>query len=190
MKFIVQVVFMLSLLLVSTHIAEAIQAIDHFVVKDQARWDCAKTIAVKHFPVTGEFKGEKNLDYYQKDFANKLAAKLKKIPGVEKVDVVDGKTAAVVDILIDGTFKDLTSGSRALRFWVGYGVGRSFCKADIKGVDINSGTEVFALEHARGSAMDIVSDDELMENIDEVVEDVAAGLAAARGRCTSVLSSK
>ncbi|KAF0219841.1 MAG: hypothetical protein FD174_1565 [Geobacteraceae bacterium] len=185
MKIITQVIFMFALVFVSIHTAEAVQPIDQFTVMDQASWNCAKTIAVTMFPVVGEFKGEKNLDYYQNDFASKLASSLRKIPGVEKVDVVDGKTTVLADILIDGKFKDLTTGSRALRFWVGFGAGKSFCRADMKGIDLKSGSEVFSLDHARGSAMDIVSEDELLENIDEVVEDVAAGLIAARRVCAS-----
>lgn len=183
-------IIMLALVFVYIQTAEAIQPIDQFTIKDQAKWSCAKTIAVKLFPVAGEFKGEKDQNYYQNDFANKLASNLKKIPGIEKIEVVDDKLAISADILIDGSFKDLTTGSRALRFWVGFGAGKSFCRADIKGIDLKSGSEVFSLDHARGSAMDIVSDDELIENIDEVVEDVVAGLMAARGVCTSGSSLK
>lgn len=183
MKTIMHVLFMLAFVSFSIRTAEAVQAIDQFVVKDRAKWNCAKTIAVTTFPVDGEFKGVKSLEYYQNDFAGKLASGLRKIPGVEKVDVVDGKTAVTADILIDGKFKDLTTGSRALRFWVGFGAGKSFCRAEMKGIDPKSGAEVFSLDHARGSGMDVVSEDELMENIDEVVEDVAAGLTAARGAC-------
>lgn len=163
--------------------AEAFQTLDQFSVDDQTRWNCARTIAIKLFPVTGEFKGKKSLDYYQNDFANKLAAQLRKMPGIEKVDVVDGPSPITADVVIDGTFKDLTTGSRALRFWVGFGAGKAFCRADMRAVDPKSGTKVFSLDHARGSAMDIISDDELMENIDEVVEDVVAGLQAVRGVC-------
>lgn len=185
MKIVTHVMLMFTLLLVSALTAEAVQPIDQFAVMDQVKWNCAKSIAVTMFPVVGEFKGEKKPEYYQNDFASKLASSLRRIPGIEKVDVVDGKSAVSADILITGEFKDLTTGSRALRFWVGFGAGKSFCRADMKGIDPKSGSEVFSLDHARGSAMDIVSDDELMENIDEVVEDVAAGLTAARGACIS-----
>lgn len=167
------------------HTANAAQAIDKFTVKDQVKWNCAKTVAVTTFPFAGEFKGKKDLQYYQNLFADKLASGLRKIPGIEKVDVVDGKATVSSDILIEGKFIDLTSGSRALRFWVGFGAGKSFCRAEMKGIDPRSGAEVFGLDHARGSAMDIASDDELLENIDEVIEDVTSGLMAARKGCAS-----
>jgi hypothetical protein len=183
MKIVTHVALLFALLFVTVATAWAVQPIDLFNLTDQAKWNCAKSIAVATFPVSGEFKGEKPLEYYQNDFAGKLAASLRKIPGIEKVDVVDGKTPVSADILIKGDFKDLSTGSRALRFWIGFGAGKSFCRADMKGIDPKSGSEVFTLDHARGSAMDIISDDELMENIDEVVEDVSAGLMAARRAC-------
>lgn len=86
---------------------------------------------------------------------------------------------------MEGVFIDLTTGSRALRFWVGFGAGKSFCRVDMKAVDPRSGKEVFTLDHARGSALDIVNSDELLENIDEVILDVAAGLKGARKGCTA-----
>lgn len=164
-------------------IAEAAQPIDQFSLKDQTRWSCARTIAIALFPVEGEFKGIKELGFYQNDFANKLADRLRKTPGVEKVEVVKDTTNATADVVLNGKFKDLTTGSRALRFWVSFGAGKSFCRAEIKGMDPKSGTEIFSLDHARGSAMDLINEDELIENIDEVVEDVTAGLIAARGVC-------
>ena len=179
-------IFIGLLVSVSVSNAESQQVIDQFTMKDQGRWNCAKTIAVKTFQVPGEFKGEKGPEYYQNDFAGKLASGLKRIPGIEKVDIVDEKTIPSADILIEGKFIDLTTGSRALRFWVGFGAGKSFCRVDMKGIDAKSGTEVFTLDHARGSAMDFASDDELIENIDEVVEDVTAGLKAARMSCEPV----
>jgi hypothetical protein len=165
--------------------AESQEPIDKFVMKDQGKWSCAKTIAIRPFEVTDEFKGKKGPEFYQDDFANKLAAGLRKIAGIERVDIVDIKSIPNVDILIEGKFIDLTTGSRALRFWVSFGAGKSFCRVDMKGIDPKSGMEVFTLDHARGSAMDFVNDDELIENIDEVVEDVSAGLQNARRECVS-----
>ena len=162
----------------------AAQSLDSFNVKDQDKWNCAKTISIM-FPVEGEFKGNNDLSFYQNTFASKLAMGLKKIPGVEKVDVVYEKTNLTSDIVIEGKFIDLTTGSRALRFWIGFGAGKSFCRAEINGTDPKSGAQIFFLDHARGSAIDFVNDDELIENIDEVVEDVSAGLLASRGACHS-----
>jgi hypothetical protein len=185
MKIIARIMVMVALAFVSAKAADAVQSIDQFAVKDQAALNCARTIAIRLFPVDGEFKGEKGAPYYQRKFADKLAEKLRTMPRVGKVEVVDGTAVISADILLDGRFKDLTTGSRALRFWIGFGAGKSFCRAEIKGIEPKSGSEVFVLDHARGSAMDIVNDDELLENIDEVIEDVAAGLAAARGVCTA-----
>ncbi len=123
MKTFTLVAFMLALITASIHVADAAQPIDKFTVKDQAKWNCARTIAIEIFPVVGEFKGKKDQEYYQNLFASKLPSSLRKVPGLEKVDVVDGKTPASADILIQGKFIDLTSGSRALRFWVGFGTG-------------------------------------------------------------------
>jgi len=163
--------------------AEAAQQIDKFSLKDQTKWSCAKTIAIALLPVTGEFKGKQELSFYQHDFAMKLAVRLRKMTGIENVAVVNDKTNISADIVIDGEFKDLTTGSRALRFWIGFGAGKSFCTTRMRGTDPKDGNEVFVLEHSRGSAMDFTNEDELIENIDEVVEDVAAGLIAARGVC-------
>lgn len=179
---ILSCLFVLTLLL-PCRSANAVQAIDQFQMKDQNRWNCARSIAVSLFPVTGEFKGIKPVDYYQNDFARKLAAGLGKLPGIEKVAVVTEKSPVPADILLDGRFIDLTTGSRAMRFWVGFGAGKSFCRVAITAVDPAGMSEVFTLDHARGSAMDIVNEDELIENIDEVVEDLVAGLSAVRGVC-------
>jgi len=160
-----------------------LEDIDTFTMKEQGKWSCAKSIAVQLFQGSDEFKGVKSQEYYQKFFADKLAAELKKIDGIEKVDVVDEKAVPVADIVMEGKFIDLTTGSRALRFWIGMGAGKSFCRVDMKGIDPNSKTVVFTLDHARGSAMDIVSSDELMENIDEVVQDIGAGLNKFRKGC-------
>jgi hypothetical protein len=183
MKRNASILLVFTVIIVSFCTAEAAQPIDQFAVKDQVKWNCAKTISITLFPVVGEFKGKNDLSFYQNNFANKLADRIRKIPTVEKVDVVSDKSNLSADIVIDGNFKDLTTGSRALRFWVSFGAGKSFCRAEMKGIDPKSGAEVFVLDHARGSAMDVVNDDELIENVDEVVEDVAAGLMAARGVC-------
>lgn len=166
---------------------EASEPLDQFAMKDQVKWNCAKSILIKLFPVSGKFKGKKDQNYYQKLFADQLADKLRRIDGIEKVIVDSGKEETAADIVIDGTFKDLTTGSRALRFWVSFGAGKSFCRADMKALDTKTGTEVFSLDHARGSAMDVISDDELIENIFEVVDDVAATLKANKGTCPGVV---
>lgn len=183
MKTFASILLVFTTILVSFCTAEAVQPIDQFSVKDQGKLSCAKTIAIALFPVTGEFKGRQELSFYQHDFAMKLAVRLRKMPGIENVEVVNDKTNTTADIVIDGEFKDLTTGSRALRFWVGFGAGKSFCSTRMRGTDPKDGNEVFLLEHARGSAMDFTNEDELIENIDEVVEDVAAGLIAVRGVC-------
>lgn len=188
MKYAISVVFVYLFVLVGSVYGQ--QDIDEFTMKEQGKWNCAKTIALRLFQGTDEFKGEKSQEYYQKIFADKLAAELKKIVGIEKVDVVDEKAVPAADIVIEGKFIDLTTGSRALRFWVGLGAGKSFCRVDMKGIDTKSSAVVFTLDHARGSAMDIVNSDELMENIDEVVEDIGAGLTKFRKGCDLPPSSE
>jgi hypothetical protein len=92
------------------------------------------------------------------------------VQGIERVDFMNGDAPApTADIVIKGTFKELSSGSRALRFWVGFGAGTSFCHVEMEGLDQKSGAQAFSIEHARGSALDIIADDEVLENIDEVV---------------------
>ncbi|HBG07101.1 MAG: hypothetical protein A2075_00395 [Geobacteraceae bacterium GWC2_58_44] len=185
MKIIARIMFVSALLFSSAHSAEAIQTLNEFEVGDQAKWSCAKSIAVTLFPAAGEFKADKDLQHYQVDFAKKLASGLKKMPGVEQVEIVDDKSAASADVLILGQFTELTKGNGALRFWVGLGAGKSSCGVDMKGVDLKSESEIFRLDHARRSAMEVVGDDVLIKNMDEVVEDVIAGLAAAKGACGS-----
>ncbi len=56
----------------------------------------------------------------------------------------------------------------------------------MKGIAPQCGTEEFFLDHSRGSTMDIVSDYEVLKNVDEAIEDVLSGLKAARGTCPSM----
>lgn len=180
---IVAVILGAALLLPVTQSAAPAQSLDAFTVLDQQKFNCARSIAIKSFPVEGEFKAAKELKYYQDYFSTRLAPALKKLPGIEKVEIVDGNAAVAADLVIDGSFFDLTSGSRALRFWVGAGAGKSTCGVEIKGVDGATGTEVFTLEHDRSLALDVITDDIVADNLDEVILDVAAGLKSARGAC-------
>lgn len=159
------------------------QSLDAFTVLDQQKFNCARSIAIKSFPVEGEFKAAKELRYYQEYFSTRLAPALKKLRGIEKVEVVDGNAAVSADMVIDGSFLDLTSGSRALRFWVSFGAGKSMCSVEMKGVDGATGTEVFTLEHDRSMPLDVIADDIVVENLDKVILDVVAGLKSARGVC-------
>jgi hypothetical protein len=159
--------------------------LDMLDLKERNRWSCAKSVALKIFPVEAEFQGERgrSRDFYQKLFARRFSDQLRKIKGIERVDLVDGKSPITADLLIDGTFRDFTAGSRSLRFWVGFGAGKSFCRAEMTATDPKSGTEIFSLDHARGSAMNILDEDQLDVNITEVVEDVAETLSSLRGDC-------
>lgn len=170
---------------VTGSICTAAGQLDTMELKDRNRWSCTKSVALKIFPVEAEFQGERgrSRNFYQQLFATRLSGQLKKIKGIERVEVVDGKTPITADLLIDGRFKDFTAGSRSLRFWVGFGAGKSFCRAEMTATDPKSGAEVFSLDHARGSAMNILDEDQLDVNITEVVEDVAATLSEMRGDC-------
>lgn len=166
-----------------TQSAVLARSLDAFTVLDQQKFNCARSIAIKSFPVEGEFKAAKELKYYQEYFVTRLAPGLKKIPGIEKVQIVDGNAAVSADLVIDGSFLDLTSGSRALRFWVSFGAGKSMCSVEMKGVDGATGTEVFTLEHDRSLPLDVITDDVVVENLDNVILDVVAGFKSARGAC-------
>lgn len=173
----------IALFLAATQGAAQAQSIDDFTVLDQQKFNCARTVAIKLFPVEGEFKAANDLRYYQNYFATRLASALNKIRGIEKVQIVDGDAAVSADLMIDGSFIDLTSGSGALRFWVGFGAGKSIGSVDMKGLDGATGSEVFRLEHYRSTSLATIDDDAVAENLDKVILDVVAGLSSARGAC-------
>lgn len=179
----VLIVCLVSLGLCQT--GEAASRLDSMRIHDQKRLNCARTIAISIFPDTLEAKGLRVMDEYQREFARKLCAALTALPGIEKADLVEGTTPVMADILIQGRFKTLSAESNGLRNRSGFDDGKSYCHIGMKGVDAGSGSQVFSIEHTRESAADIVTDDDLTENIEEAIKDVAAWLKAARGTCSS-----
>jgi hypothetical protein len=169
------------LLFVLTRTARA-EKIDEANWQDANAWACAKTIAIKPPRVTGEFKGPQSQDAYTRHFAEELAAGLSNRFGAGAVTVAFPGDAITADLVIDGEFATLTTGSRAKRFWVGFGAGKSWADVRLRATRTATGSQVFYLRQERGSAMGLKSD-ELEENVDEVVKDIATYLNGVGGTC-------
>lgn len=147
--------------------------IDKVEWQDTNAWACAKTIAIQPPKVTGEFKAPLPADDYGKRFADGLAKGLG-----ERFS----ESAVNADLVITGEFVTLTTGSRAKRFWVGFGAGKSWVDLRLHCTRQATGAPVFSLRQERGSAAGM-KEDEVMENVDEVTRDVVAYLTRKLAEC-------
>jgi hypothetical protein len=136
------------------------------------------------FKVSGEFKGKLSQDEYVRSFAGSLVESLKSSGGFDSVVLLEDGQIPTTDLVLEGEFLELTTGSRAARFWVGFGAGRSKCQVHITCYRVSDHAKVFELEHARISAEGLKSD-EIQENIEEVGADVSEVLIRAKPGCTS-----
>ena len=158
------------------------EGVDQLDWQDANAWTCAKTVAIHPPKVTGEFKGKQPAAAYARRFADGLANVLRQRLGEESVVVVAGSEPVTADLIIEGEFVALTTGSRAARFWVGFGAGKSWADLRMRCKRSTTGTPVFTLRHERGSAMGL-KEDEIMENVDEVTHDVSSALGHVAGAC-------
>jgi hypothetical protein len=156
--------------------------IDQVGWKDTNAWACAKTIAILLPKVAGEFKGPQPVDAYTRRFAEGLAAGLRQRVGEGSVTVVSTTDAVTADLVITGEFVTLTGGSRAQRFWVGFGAGKSWADLRLHCTRRETGLPVFSLRQERGSAMGLKKD-EIMENVEEITQDVVAYLGSRSYAC-------
>jgi len=145
-------------------------------------WQCAKSISIPTFKVTGEFKAKRPQAEYTRSFAAALAESLKGSGRFESVVLLEEGQPPTTELVLEGDFMKLTTGSRAGRFWIGCGVGRSKCQVRIICYRVSDHAKVFELEHARLSAEGLKSD-ELQENVEEVEADVSEVLIGAKQGC-------
>jgi len=116
-------------------------------------------------------------------FASGLASALRNSCGFDEVRIIGPREEPRTDLVVEGDFLHLTTGSRAARFWVGFGAGRSKCEVKMECLVARDRSPVFTLAHGRLSAAGL-SGDELQENVDEVLADITASLARARHGCS------
>jgi hypothetical protein len=154
--------------------------VDRMRWSDSSEWACVQRIAVRPFPVLGDFKGERPIAGYMKVFVDalKLPLQARGVTDVVLADVDSGDA----DVVIEGEFLDLTNGSRAARFWVGFGAGKSKCHVRLTGKSRDGSRVLFTAEHERISAAGL-SKDELAEDVTEVARDIGQALARNRGTC-------
>ncbi len=159
------------------------KSLDRINWADRAAWNCAKTIAVKPFGLSGEFKGPKSQDEYMKYFVGRLAAALVRPGGIEKVFLVNkGDPPMESDVIITGDFLELSVGSRAARFWVGFGAGTAKCEVRIRAYRPDERTPLFDLEHGRVSPFSL-SGDANLGDIEAVVGDIGEELLRQKSTC-------
>lgn len=170
-----------ALMLSLAALAAAVE-IDEVKWGDQEAWRCARTLSLSPFTVSGEFKGKRPQQEYLDSFQKGLVDGLKGERGLQEVILADKADMAKADLHMTVEFLELTTGSRAARFWVGFGAGKSQCEVRITCTRASDGAKVFALKHAKISAAGLDSD-ELQENVDEVCRDVVGFLMAHRTPC-------
>ena len=81
---------------------------------------------------------------------------------------------------LEGTITRLAPGSRALRYWVGFGAGRSKAQAEMRFVDAQSGQVVMVTADRRVAAYGVFggdSEDHLKESFGDMARDLAKFLA-------------
>jgi len=145
-------------------------------------WKCGRSLSIAAFPINGEFKGKLPKEDYIKMFSEKLAAGFREKNIFDRVEVLEQGKAPTTDLIVEGEFKTLTTGSRAARFWVGFGAGRSKCEVEARCYRSSDHSLVFTVEHARISAEGLKAD-EVQENIEEVSDDMVAVLSEQKPGC-------
>ena len=158
------------------------EVVDSVKWRELASWKCARSISIEPLPVTGEFSGPRSQGEYDRNFSEQLMSGLKGSGGFERGELLAAGQAPTTDLVIEGEFAELSTGSRAKRFWVGFGAGRAKCEVTLRCYRVSDHALVFELEHARVSAVGL-KEDELQENIDAVVEDILAVLTSTRPGC-------
>jgi hypothetical protein len=169
----------LPIILVSNATAKDLDSINW---SDRGAWNCVKIVAIRPFPVTGEFKGSKSQEEYMQYFVARLSASVLRPTGIEKLSLIQANEAANADAVLTGEFSELSVGSRAARFWVGFGAGTAKTEVRIRGYRSDERTPIFDLTHARVAPFSL-SGDANLGDIDAVAEDIGAELLRRRSAC-------
>lgn len=163
--------------------------LDMFELNDPARWNCARRIAIRPFTLTGAFRGKRPQTDYMRQFAEELAAAIVGRAGIEAVFLDETGRSADADARIEGRWLKLSTGSRAMRFWVGFGAGAAWCSLEMSAISVHGNHPIFHIVHERGSAMGLAAD-ELGQDVSAVVADVAEALVRSRGSCDSEVAEE
>jgi hypothetical protein len=119
-----------------------------------------------------------------KMIADELAAKLKEFGGFASISVLEaGATPPADAIVVEGKFTEMDPGSRAKRYFVGYGAGKSAVTAEgaVKSAD---GTVLATFTQRRVGTMGVGGGDsmkKLTSDTKSIGEDVAKFLSAWAG---------
>ncbi len=95
---------------------------------------------------------------------------------VVNANETDYKPGAEKALMLKGEITRLAPGSRALRYWVGFGAGRSKAQAETRFVDAQSGQPVLVIADRRVAAYGIFGGDSrehLRESFDDMARDLA-----------------
>lgn len=157
--------------------------LDRINWSDRAAWNCVKTIAVRPFPVTGEFKGNKSQEHYMNYLVARLSSALVRPGGIEKVFLAPKGEVVAADAVLAGEFNELSEGSRAARFWVGFGAGTARTEVRVRGYRSDERTSIFDLDHARVAPFSL-SGDANLGDIEAVASDIGEELLRRRVECT------
>jgi PEGA domain/Domain of unknown function (DUF4410) len=149
---------------------------------DRAAWNCVKVVAIRPFPVTGEFKGEKSQDEYMKYLVARLSSEIVRPGGIERVVLVAKGDSPNADAVITGEFLELSAGSRAARFWVGFGAGTARTDVSMQAYRADERTPIFDLGHARVAPFSL-SGDANIGDIEAVVSDIGEELRRRHVEC-------
>jgi hypothetical protein len=160
------------------------KSLDKISWSDRSAWNCVKTVAVRPFELTGEFRGAKSQDEYMKYLVSKLSTALVRPGGIEKVTLVAKGESVTADAILVGEFMELNAGSRAARFWVGYGAGKGRAEIRVRGYRSDEHSLMFELEQARIAPFSL-EDDANLGDIDAVASDVGEELLGKRSTCVA-----
>jgi uncharacterized protein DUF4410 len=132
--------------------------------------------------VTGEKKDEtrKMQPVAPKMLADEFVAKLKEMKTFSDVSVLDGGAAPAGALVVEGKFKEMDPGSRAKRYFVGFGSGKSGVTAEgsIKAAD---GTLLATFTQRRVGVMGVAGGDSMKKleaDTRNIGEDLAKFLSA------------
>jgi hypothetical protein len=153
-----------------------------------AKPPASKTVVIRPFSATeadlteGEKKDEtkKMLPLAPGILADEFVAKLKPTGTFTDVSVLTGDAAPPDAIVVEGVFREMDPGSRAKRYFVGYGAGKSGVKVEgsIKSTD---GTVLATFQQRRVGVMGVGGGDSMdkMRNDTKAIgEDIAKFLSA------------
>jgi hypothetical protein len=96
-----------------------------------------------------------------------------KVVNLSETELAPGSQRA---LRLEGTISRLSPGSRALRYWVGFGAGRSKAQAEMRFVDAQSGQVVLVTADRRVAAYGVFggdSEDHLKESFGDMARDLA-----------------